>query len=163
MAPGGPGWRRDGTALAEILPADEGASPAGQATVRAVRAALAAAAPRALVAGAAAGIADQLHAFYGDFPLVLAWPSSPSSCWRASAPFTFLKIFATGVGILLDATVVRSLLVPALVSLFGRWNWWLPRWAAVLLRTTPSPLPSRTRPPAMSVAVGGGPQDAGRD
>ena len=72
VAPGGPGWRRDGTALAEILPADEGASPAGQATVRAVRAALAAAAPRALVAGAAAGIADQLHAFYGDFPLVLA-------------------------------------------------------------------------------------------
>jgi putative drug exporter of the RND superfamily len=43
----------------------------------------------------------------------------------ASAPFTFLKIFATGVrtGILRDATVVRSLLVPALVSLFGRWNW----------------------------------------
>jgi len=40
----------------------------------------------------------------------------------ASAPFTFLKIFATGVGsgILLDATVVRSLLVPALVSLFGQ-------------------------------------------
>jgi len=54
----------------------------------------------------------------------------------ASAPFTFLKIFATGVGagILLDATVVRSLLVPALVSLFGRWNWWLPAWAARMLR-----------------------------
>ena len=50
----------------------------------------------------------------------------------ASAPFTFLKIFATGVGagILLDATVVRSLLVPAIVSLLGRWNWWLPGWAA---------------------------------
>ncbi|MDA8321328.1 MAG: MMPL family transporter, partial [Actinomycetota bacterium] len=59
----------------------------------------------------------------------------------ASAPFTFLKIFATGVGagILLDATVVRSLLVPALVSLFGRWNWWLPVWAARLLRVEPSP------------------------
>ena len=58
----------------------------------------------------------------------------------ASAPFTFLKIFATGVGagILLDATVVRSLLVPALVSLFGRWNWWLPPWAAKLLRVKPS-------------------------
>jgi putative drug exporter of the RND superfamily len=54
----------------------------------------------------------------------------------ASAPLTFLKIFATGVGagILLDATVVRSLLVPALVSLFGDWNWWLPRWAARILR-----------------------------
>jgi RND superfamily putative drug exporter len=60
----------------------------------------------------------------------------------ASAPFTFLKIFATGVGagILLDATVVRSLLVPAIVSLLGRWNWWLPAWAATLLRVPPSPL-----------------------
>ncbi len=60
----------------------------------------------------------------------------------ASAPFTFLKIFATGVGagILLDATVVRSLLVPAIVSLLGRWNWWLPGWAATLLRVPPSPL-----------------------
>jgi putative drug exporter of the RND superfamily len=26
----------------------------------------------------------------------------------------------------LDATVVRALVVPALVTLFGRWNWWLP-------------------------------------
>ncbi|NUR62767.1 MAG: MMPL family transporter [Catenulispora sp.] len=56
----------------------------------------------------------------------------------ASAPFTFLKIFATGlgIGILLDATVVRALLVPALVSLFGRWNWWLPGWASRLLRVS---------------------------
>jgi RND superfamily putative drug exporter len=39
-----------------------------------------------------------------------------------------LKVFATGVGvgILLDATVVRALLVPALVSLLGDANWWLP-------------------------------------
>jgi RND superfamily putative drug exporter len=29
--------------------------------------------------------------------------------------------------------------VPALVSLFGRWNWWLPAWAARLLRVAPSP------------------------
>jgi RND superfamily putative drug exporter len=66
----------------------------------------------------------------------------------ASAPFTFLKIFATGVGagILLDATVVRSLLVPAIVSLLGRWNWWLPDWAARLLRVEPSPLPDKVQP-----------------
>jgi putative drug exporter of the RND superfamily len=53
-----------------------------------------------------------------------------------SAPSTFLKIFATGLafGILLDATVVRALLVPALVSLFGKWNWWLPGWLGKLLR-----------------------------
>jgi len=30
------------------------------------------------------------------------------------------------------------LLVPALVSLFGRWNWWLPRWPARILRVQPS-------------------------
>jgi RND superfamily putative drug exporter len=46
-----------------------------------------------------------------------------------SGPETVIKIFATGLaaGILLDATVVRALLVPALVSLLGRRNWWLPR------------------------------------
>jgi RND superfamily putative drug exporter len=45
-----------------------------------------------------------------------------------SGPEVFLKTFATGLaaGILLDATVVRSLLVPATVSLLGDWNWWLP-------------------------------------
>jgi RND superfamily putative drug exporter len=50
----------------------------------------------------------------------------------ASAPGTDIKVFATalGVGILLDATVVRALLVPALVAVLGRWNWWLPTWAA---------------------------------
>ena len=53
----------------------------------------------------------------------------------ASAPVTDLKVMATGlgVGILLDATVVRALLVPALVALLGRWNWWMPgplsRWS----------------------------------
>jgi putative drug exporter of the RND superfamily len=47
----------------------------------------------------------------------------------STAPGTDLKVLATGLGagILVDATVVRMLLVPALVSLFGRANWWLPR------------------------------------
>jgi len=58
----------------------------------------------------------------------------------ASSPGTDLKMLATGLaaGILLDATVVRMLLVPALVSLFGRWNWWLPAVPARLLRVQPS-------------------------
>ena len=38
----------------------------------------------------------------------------------------------------LDATIIRALLVPALVSLFGRWNWYLPDPAAKLLRVKPS-------------------------
>jgi len=63
----------------------------------------------------------------------------------ASAPFTDLKVMATalGVGILLDATLIRALLVPALVSLFGRWNWWLPASVAKVLRVEPSPLAPR--------------------
>lgn len=61
----------------------------------------------------------------------------------ASGPETDVKILATGLaaGILLDATVVRALLVPAVVSLFGRWNWWLPPPVARLLRVPPSPEP----------------------
>ena len=53
----------------------------------------------------------------------------------AASPGTEIKVLATGLaaGIILDATVVRALIVPALVTLFGRWNWWLgPRWARAL-------------------------------
>jgi uncharacterized membrane protein YdfJ with MMPL/SSD domain len=32
----------------------------------------------------------------------------------------------TGLAVLIDATIVRALLVPALMALFGRWNWWAP-------------------------------------
>ena len=62
----------------------------------------------------------------------------------ASGPQTDVKILATGLaaGIMLDATVVRALLVPAVVSMFGRWNWWLPAGAARLLRVRPSPEPA---------------------
>jgi putative drug exporter of the RND superfamily len=58
----------------------------------------------------------------------------------ASVPELDVKIMATalGAGILLDATILRALLVPALVALLGRWNWWLPPWAARLLRVAPS-------------------------
>jgi RND superfamily putative drug exporter len=59
----------------------------------------------------------------------------------ASAPGTSVKMIATGLGagILLDAIVVRALLVPAAVALFGRWNWWLPRPVARLLRAPAHP------------------------
>jgi putative drug exporter of the RND superfamily len=66
-----------------------------------------------------------------------------------STPQTIIRSFATGLaaGILLDATVVRMLLVPALVSLFGRWNWWLPTSFASLLRVRPSvPRQERRQP-----------------
>src|SRR3954466_12561581 len=58
----------------------------------------------------------------------------------ASGPGVDLKTLAAalGLGILLDATVVRSMLVPALVSMFGKWNWILTAWAARPLRVAPS-------------------------
>jgi RND superfamily putative drug exporter len=62
------------------------------------------------------------------------------------APGTENKMFATALaaGILLDATIVRGVLLPAVVSIVGRWNWWLPRHPARLLRVEPSfPQPSR--------------------
>jgi RND superfamily putative drug exporter len=69
----------------------------------------------------------------------------------ASGPETQVKMLATGLaaGILLDATVIRALLVPAVVSLFGRWNWWLPSGPARLLRVEPS-LPRAAVAPAES-------------
>lgn len=35
---------------------------------------------------------------------------------------------ACAVAIAVDATVVRLVLVPALMAMFDEWNWWLPRW-----------------------------------
>jgi putative drug exporter of the RND superfamily len=63
----------------------------------------------------------------------------------ASGPDTAVKVLATGLaaGILLDATLIRALLVPAVVSLFGRWNWVLPHRAARVLRVEPSPRPAQ--------------------
>jgi len=58
----------------------------------------------------------------------------------STGPQTDVKILATGLaaGILLDATVIRALLVPALISLFGSWNWYLPARVAAVLRVRPS-------------------------
>ncbi|MDQ3656458.1 MAG: MMPL family transporter [Chloroflexota bacterium] len=46
----------------------------------------------------------------------------------SSTPETEIKIMATGLaaGIIIDATIIRAFLVPALTSLMGKWNWWLP-------------------------------------
>ena len=69
----------------------------------------------------------------------------------STGPQTDLKILATGLGagILIDAVVVRCLLVPALVALFGRANWWLPSSLARVLRV-PAAVTSGTADPAGS-------------
>jgi putative drug exporter of the RND superfamily len=67
----------------------------------------------------------------------------------ASAPNTDIKVFATalGAGILLDATVVRALVLPALVTLLGRWNWWMPRPFARVLRVPAETIRPRAAAP----------------
>jgi putative drug exporter of the RND superfamily len=49
-------------------------------------------------------------------------------------------MFATAlaIGILIDAPVIRALIVPAVILLMGCWNWWLPRVPVRLLRVEPS-------------------------
>ncbi len=51
------------------------------------------------------------------------------------AEIVLIKALGVGVAIAvaLDATIVRALLVPATMRLFGDWNWWSPRWMQRLL------------------------------
>jgi RND superfamily putative drug exporter len=51
-------------------------------------------------------------------------------------PVTDVKVLSTGLaaGIIIDATIVRGVLAPALVALLDRANWWLPAGVARLLR-----------------------------
>jgi uncharacterized membrane protein YdfJ with MMPL/SSD domain len=59
--------------------------------------------------------------------------------------------FGLAIAILLDVTIVRALLVPSAMKLFGRWNWWLPPNVARVFRVKPSPLEPK-RSPAPSPA-----------
>jgi RND superfamily putative drug exporter len=64
----------------------------------------------------------------------------------SSGPGTDIKQFGIGLaaGIIFDATVIRALLVPALMRLLGSWNWWLPYPAArlLLIRDSTPPEPA---------------------
>jgi RND superfamily putative drug exporter len=248
-------WRRDGTSLISVIPAQDGNSPAGRATLDRIRSATGSG---AVTGGEAAQSADFLDAVYGNFPLVIALIAgltflllarafrsliiplkavllnllSVGAAWglmvivwqhgwgsdaiwgieatnsinvempivvfaflfgismdyqvfilsrmreaydrtgsteaavvegigrtgrlvtsaalilglafvaMSAGPGTEAKMFATalGGGILLDATLVRGVLAPAIVALLGRWNWWLPRRAARVLRVAPKPV-----------------------
>jgi putative drug exporter of the RND superfamily len=52
-----------------------------------------------------------------------------------TAPETFLKLFGIGLAsaIFLDATLVRMILVPAVMQILGRRNWWIPDWLERIL------------------------------
>ena len=66
----------------------------------------------------------------------------------ATAPVNFVALFMLfvkglskdtwqaidlGVAVLLDAFLVRLLLVPVLLRLVGKWAWWIPRWLGKVL------------------------------
>jgi RND superfamily putative drug exporter len=61
----------------------------------------------------------------------------------SSSPGYEIKVFAIGLaaGIIFDATVIRALLVPALMRLLGNANWWLPHWTrrALFIREERAP------------------------
>jgi putative drug exporter of the RND superfamily len=67
----------------------------------------------------------------------------------SSSPGYEIKPFAIGLaaGIIFDATVIRALLVPALMRLLGRANWWMPDWTRSALF-----LPKREKVPEVSAA-----------
>jgi RND superfamily putative drug exporter len=52
-----------------------------------------------------------------------------------AAPDVFLKLFGIGLAsaIFLDATIVRMVLVPAVMQLLGDRNWWIPGWLEKVL------------------------------
>ncbi len=64
----------------------------------------------------------------------------------SSSPGVDIKQFGIGLaaGIIFDATVIRALLVPAIMRLLGRWNWWLPHPVArmLLVRRAAAPAPA---------------------
>jgi putative drug exporter of the RND superfamily len=58
--------------------------------------------------------------------------------------------FGLAVAVLIDATIIRSVLVPAAMKLLGDWNWYLPRWLRWLPKLTveaPRPAPVPAAPP----------------
>ena len=57
-----------------------------------------------------------------------------------------LQEFGLGlaVAVFVDATIVRAVLLPSLMALFGRWNWWLPAGVAHIARVEPTPLTRKT-------------------
>jgi RND superfamily putative drug exporter len=69
----------------------------------------------------------------------------------SSSPGVDIKQFGIGLaaGIIFDATVIRTLLVPSLMKLFGEWNWWMPDFAAKALFVRE---PRRAEQPALDSA-----------
>jgi putative drug exporter of the RND superfamily len=75
-------------------------------------------------------------------------------------PVTKMVGLGLAVAVLVDATVVRMLLVPSLMVLMGRANWWLPRWLDRILPRVHIEGPDEPSHPALEQPVPVGPADA---
>ena len=78
----------------------------------------------------------------------------------ASLPTLDIKELGVGlaVAVLLDATVIRGVLLPATMKVLGEWNWYLPRWLDWLPRVNLEA--GGTRLEAPTAARGGEPTAA---
>ena len=72
----------------------------------------------------------------------------------ASLQAIMIKQMGVGlaVAVLLDATVIRGVLLPAAMKLLGEWNWYLPRWLEWLPRFNVDAQPQAARAPAVALA-----------
>jgi RND superfamily putative drug exporter len=72
----------------------------------------------------------------------------------ALSPEAQLQQLGIGLGaaVLLDATIIRGVLLPAAMKLLGDWNWYLPRWLEWLPRlNVEAELPEEERAPGAAV------------
>ena len=90
-------------------------------------------------AGVVTSAAIVMVAVFGVFA-TLSWP--------------FFKQFGVGlaVAILIDATIVRGVLLPATMKLLGNWNWYLPSWLEWLPRLEHTVEPATESAPATTSA-----------
>jgi RND superfamily putative drug exporter len=67
----------------------------------------------------------------------------------------FFKQFGVGLAtaVLLDATIVRAVLLPATMKLLGDWNWYLPRWLEWLPHVEPQESPTAPEAPPTRVSA----------
>jgi RND superfamily putative drug exporter len=70
-------------------------------------------------------------------------------------PLHILKVFGLGLAtaVLVDATIVRMMLVPSIMEILGPVNWWMPHWLdrtipQIGVEVTPDALPPATAPPS---------------
>ena len=78
----------------------------------------------------------------------------------ALADIVFIKSLGVGlaIAVAVDATIVRVLLVPAIMRLMGKWNWWAPKPLARLVQRVG--LAEHT--PAPAITLHGAPQTGQR-